>query len=82
MNFITIVNHQSIPAKNIPELEYDVFLELNTSLLADNPENHCVLYFGYPVNNKIRLICCIADDLNHTIRVSSSSAGPGQESFF
>jgi Ni,Fe-hydrogenase III large subunit len=72
MDFITILNHQSIPVINIPEMGYDVFFELNTSFLSGNPEKHCVLYFGYPENNKIRLICCIADDLNHTIMVSSS----------
>ena len=56
MNYITIVNHQSVPVINIPEMEYDVFLELNTSILDDNPEKHCALYFGYPAGNKIRLI--------------------------
>jgi NADH:ubiquinone oxidoreductase subunit C len=77
MNFITINNQQSVPVSNIPEMKYDVFLELNTTLLHEHPERHCVLYFGYPERNKIRLICCIADDRDQNIMVSSSTVSTG-----
>ena len=64
MNFITINNHQTVPVNTIPELDYNLFLETNTALMENHPERHCVLYFGYREGNLIRLICCIADDMN------------------
>lgn len=72
MDFILINNHQSVPVSAIPEMSYNSFLELNTDLMADHPERHCVLYFGYRDDKAIRLICCIADDTEHNIMVSSS----------
>ncbi len=72
MEFITILNHQSVPLVSIPGMSYEKFLETNTSLISDHPERHCVLYFGYGQGEKIRLICCIGDDLQHNIIVSSS----------
>src|SRR5512133_2967656 len=72
MNYISINNHQTIPVSSIPVMNYDTFLELNTSMIQDHPERHCVLYFGYRVGTYVRLICCIADDELHTIMVSSS----------
>ena len=71
MNYITIVNNQTIPVSDIPELSYTEFLELNTGLLINAPEKHCVNYFGFPVGNQVRLVCCMADDLTHQILVSS-----------
>jgi Ni,Fe-hydrogenase III large subunit len=72
MNYITINNHQSVPEGTIPELKYDQFLELNTTLIEGYSKRHCVLYFGYSWGKTIRLICCIADDVDHNILVSSS----------
>jgi Ni,Fe-hydrogenase III large subunit len=77
MNYITIFNQQSVPVDSIPESKYDAFLELNTSLIKDHPERHCALYFGYRDRQLLRLICCIADDADHTILVSSSVVNPG-----
>ncbi|PIQ27509.1 MAG: NADH dehydrogenase subunit [Bacteroidetes bacterium CG18_big_fil_WC_8_21_14_2_50_41_14] len=73
MNYIRITNHQTIPVSDIPELDYNSFFELNTGFIIDHPERHCVNYFGYHVSNRIKLICCIADDLTHEIYVSSCS---------
>lgn len=70
-NFITIVNNQTIPVADIPELGYPEFLVLNTGFLSGFPERHCVNYFGYPVGGQVKLICCIADDGTHQIYVSS-----------
>lgn len=67
----TINNNQAIPLSQIPEISYDRFFELNTGLITGSPERHCVSYFGYPVGEKIKLICCIADDQSHLIQVSS-----------
>ena len=71
MNYTTIVNNQTIPVSEIPEMGYIDFIDLNTGFLSDSPERHCVNYFGYPVGNQIQLICCIADDNTHQIYVSS-----------
>ena len=72
MNFISLNNHQAIPVSSIPVLSYSVFLELNTGLIISHPERHCVLYFALREKDLIRLICCIADDIEHNINVSSS----------
>jgi Ni,Fe-hydrogenase III large subunit len=72
MNFITIYNQQSVPVNTIPVMEYDTFLELNTGLLENKPSRHCALYFGYMENESLKLICCVADDTEHNIMVSSS----------
>jgi len=73
MNNLILNNHQSVHVSSIPELKYELFLELNTSLVVNHSERHCVLYFGFRNGDAIRLICCIADDINHNILVSSSS---------
>ncbi len=77
MNFIDINNNQSIPVASIPQLDYTSFFEVNTSLINNHPERHCVQYFGYRENKSIRLLCCIADDNDHNIKVSSSLVAEG-----
>jgi Ni,Fe-hydrogenase III large subunit/NADH:ubiquinone oxidoreductase subunit C len=72
MNYITINNHESVLISSIPEINYQEFFELNTTLIHDHSERHCVLYFGHREGKNIRLICCIADDDQHYILVSSS----------
>lgn len=83
MSFISINNHQSVLLKSIPESEYKLFLDSNIKLMSGHPERHCVLYFGYAERDMIRLICCIADDNEHDIFVSSAKVKPGSvlESF-
>jgi len=71
MNAISIKNNQQIALNAIPVLEYQQFLTYNTSLLIDE-ENHCVNYYGIPIEGKIKLICCVADDKKGLINVSSS----------
>ncbi|MFI5222093.1 MAG: NADH dehydrogenase subunit [Bacteroidia bacterium] len=70
-NFIAIKNNQTIPVQAIPVLNYEDFLLLNTSFLKEE-ENHCVNYFGFRTPDKLKLICCIANDSNGTILISSS----------
>jgi Ni,Fe-hydrogenase III large subunit len=72
MNSLTLNNHQTVPVAGIPESDYKTFLDYNTGLIIDHPERHCVLYFGYRTNDKIRLIICIADDNEHNILVSAT----------
>lgn len=73
MSYIIINNHQAVPVSTIPESEYNLFMDNNIALVKNNPERHCVLYFGYRESKFIRLICCIADDLQHNIMVSSAA---------
>ncbi|MFN8254624.1 MAG: NADH dehydrogenase subunit [Bacteroidales bacterium] len=71
IDYIKITNHQTIPVSEIPILDYEYFLDINTSLVLHHPERHCVNYFGYRDTDKIKLICCIADDSEHQILISS-----------
>jgi Ni,Fe-hydrogenase III large subunit len=73
MNYLEINNNNAIPVKSIPEMPYSAFLDLNTSLIKDHPERHCVTYFGYRSEAMIHLICCIADDNTYKILVSASA---------
>lgn len=73
MSHITIKNLETIPVKSIPEMKYNLFFETNTGLLENHPERHCVSYFGYREGKGIRLMCCIADDNQHNIMISSST---------
>ena len=79
MDYTTIINNQTISLADIPEVGYKEFMELNTGFLIDSPEKHCVNYFGYPVGNQIKLICCIADDNTHQIYVSSCLVKSGDK---
>jgi len=71
MNYLSIQNNQSVPLADIPLLVYNSFLELNTGFVISQPEMHCVNYFGYLQDGKIRLFCCIADDLKHVIHITA-----------
>lgn len=72
MNYAVVKNNEVIPISQIPDLGYKLFLETNVFTLMNKKHNHCVSFFGVPDNNMIRLICCIADDEQHVIYVSSS----------
>src|ERR1035437_6942796 len=71
MNHKVIKNNECISVSSIPVLDYDRFLEHNTSFLNEE-QYHCVNYYGVPYNEKIKLICCIANDNDATIYISSS----------
>jgi len=79
MHYLTIKNNQSVPISDIPEVPYNSFLVLNTGLVAENMARHCVNYYGYHEGAKIKLMCCIADDDDHTIYVSSCLVEPTAE---
>ena len=70
--YITISNNQAIAFTEIPVHDYELFAAINLELLKDNSARHCVNYFGYRMDEKVNLICCIADDERHKIFVSSS----------
>lgn len=75
MKSISIKNNQQIPFESIPVLEYEQFLDYNTSLLTIEG-NHCVNYYGVPNQGEVKLICCIANDKEGLIYVSSALVKP------
>ena len=79
MHYLTIKNNQSVPISDIPEVPYNSFLVLNTGLVAENMARHCVNYYGFREGDTIKLICCIADDNDHTFYVSSCLVEPTAE---
>jgi len=72
---VTIQNNRTIPLRGIPVLKYEDFLEMNIKLMG-NETHHCVNYFGFYHKNKIKLLCCIANDSNASILISSAEIGP------
>ena len=76
MKYLSIINQQPVPLNTIPDLSYPDFLSENINLLKKGPDRHCVSYFGQQAGKEIRLFCCIADDAEHTILVSSCRVEP------
>ena len=72
MKYISVLNNQAIGLQDIPVHQYGLFADINLDLMNGNPARHCVNYFGYSAGDKIKLICCIADDELHQIFISSS----------
>ena len=72
----TIQNNSTIHLKEIPVVGYEDFLETNVNLIWDET-HHCVNYFGFHYQNKIKLICCIANDRDATVLISSAELEPG-----
>ncbi len=73
-NYITVQNNERIDIRSIPLTEYDEFCKTNILFLHD-PYNHCVNYFGFPYDNKLKLICCIANDRKERIKLTSTEIG-------
>jgi Ni,Fe-hydrogenase III large subunit len=71
MKSISIKNNEAITLPAIPMLNYLDFLEYNTGLMGDEA-NHCVQYFAFQRNNVLKLICCMANDSEGNIKISSS----------
>lgn len=76
MDFISIKNNQCIRFGEIPVLPYADFYSLIDNKLTTAPDAHCVAYYGVPMDGKIRLICCLADDATHLIDVASAMVEP------
>jgi len=78
MHYLTIKNNQAVPLDEIPVVTYNSFHVLVSGLLGESLERHCVNYFGFMKGKDIRLICCIADDQEQVILISSCSVHPGE----
>ena len=70
-HFSIVQNNQTIPLESIPVSKYDDFLECNTKLLQ-RKEFHCVNYYGFMLPRCLKLVCCMANDAEHDIYISSS----------
>lgn len=77
MDYLLLKNNQTVPLASIPVLDYEIFLEQNVTLLTEEAR-HCANYFGFPCHEKLKLLCCIADDAQGTILVSSAEVLPEQ----
>lgn len=71
MKYLTLSRCQSVKIKDIPVLPYSEFLDWNSRLLSDD-RYHCVSYFACPEEGRFRFICCMADDKEGVVMVSSS----------
>lgn len=61
-------NPFTLDLMDIPVIEYDLFYEQVSGMLKDEPK-HCVAYYGIEAPGFIKLICCIANDNSHSVRV-------------
>ncbi|MDH5379370.1 MAG: NADH-quinone oxidoreductase subunit C [Cyclobacteriaceae bacterium] len=57
----SIKNQQKISLKDIPVLEYEVFYQEVVQILED-VNNHCLSYYAFPFDNKLKFICAISAD--------------------
>lgn len=71
-NYISIKNNQTIPLDSIPVLDYREFFQLNTGFILNDSSCHCVNYFGQRKSADLILFCCIANDKENSIYISSS----------
>lgn len=69
-NSYTEIRNGDVPAglSDIPVVEYDLFYEIVTNMLADE-RYHCVSYFCHRSGESLKFICCIADDGSGAIRI-------------
>jgi Ni,Fe-hydrogenase III large subunit len=74
--YISIKNQGTVPLASIPVLSYGMFSQTVLSLLSDN-NNHCVNYYAYRDGDKLKFICCIADDASGNIHVLSHEMNDG-----
>ena len=77
MKHISIHNNQTIALNDIPELNYNELMNYTLRLLLERADRHCVNYFGLNTVEGLRLFCCIADDTEHQIYISSAMVESG-----
>lgn len=78
MKTTLIENNQSIALAEIPVLPYGRFSESVLNLLAQ-PANHCVAYYAFPFNGKLKFICAVARDEMHDIALCSHELNAGRK---
>ncbi|MEK6782488.1 MAG: NADH dehydrogenase subunit [Bacteroidota bacterium] len=69
-NYASIKNQESICLSKIPILSYGKFYTEVVNFMKE-PQVHCVNYYGYSDGEKVKFICCLADDNTSNIKVFS-----------
>lgn len=65
-----IKNNATVALRDIPVLEYSAFYPAVLEQLKTEG-NHCVNYYAFRTENKLKFLCCVADDRQGDIRVFS-----------
>lgn len=68
--FATIRNQQHIRLSDIPVISYGEFHNEVISQM-NLPHMHCVNYFGYDMGERLKFICCLANDEDSAIKIYS-----------
>ena len=68
--YVVIRNQGTVSLGDIPIIPYNLFLAEVLSLL-EKSSNHCVAYYAFPFRQRLKFICCIANDDNGDIMVLS-----------
>ncbi|MDD2595749.1 MAG: NADH-quinone oxidoreductase subunit C [Bacteroidales bacterium] len=73
MDTLRMHNGDSVAFSTIPVMDYHCFSSLIVEKLSSGTASvrHCVNYFGYPLDEELRLVIAIADDAMHDIEVFS-----------
>jgi len=72
----TYNNSNSVDLKDIPVLSYEYFANMLKSYFVDS-DNHCLSYFAFKKDNKLKFICAVAKDSNSKVYLSSHELKPG-----
>ena len=70
-------NSTPLEIKDIPVSGYSVFYARIAELL-NSETNHCLAYYCHELADKLRLYCCIADDLTGNIKVFCHELNKGK----
>lgn len=67
---ISIQNQTSVSLNDIPVISYGLFHQVVLETLKDT-RHHCVNYYAFPHKDKLKFICCIANDASGEIKIMS-----------
>jgi Ni,Fe-hydrogenase III large subunit len=71
--FASIRNQGTISLDKIPVLNYGRFYGEVVSIMKQ-PHMHCVNYYAFSDGDKLKFICCLADDIEGDIKIYSHEA--------
>jgi len=74
-----MTNGKPIRLSDVPTLEYLEFCRLVLEMFSVETM-HCVNYYAFKDKDKLKFICCIADDITHDIHLLSHTLPAGKES--